>query len=56
MVREAVRDRYVGQQDDRIKAMQAFVGSRKAASGKSDAVGIVRDLRRGERIDRFHAK
>lgn len=56
LVREAVRERYVGPRDERMKAMQALIGIRKAASGTPDAVEIVRSLRRGDRLDRLTAK
>jgi len=56
LVREAIRERYVGQRDERMKAMQAFVGIRKPAPGAPDAVEIVRSLRRGDRLDRLAAK
>lgn len=56
LVREAVRERYVGPRDERMKAMQAFVGIRKPASGAPGAVEIVRGLRRGDRLDRLTAK
>ena len=56
LVREALRERYVGQREERMKAMRAFVGIRKAASGTPGAVEIVRGLRRGGRLDRLLAK
>jgi predicted DNA-binding ribbon-helix-helix protein len=56
LVREATRERYVGPRDERMKAMQAFVGIRKLASEAPDAVQIVRDLRRGGRLDGLTAK
>ena len=56
LVRAAVRERYLGNHGQRMKAMQAFVGIRKQASGAPDAVEMVRSLRRGERLDRLTAK
>ena len=56
LVREAIRERYVGRRDERMKAMRAFVGSRKPVPGEPDAVEIVRSLRRGGRLDRLTAK
>lgn len=56
LVREAVRERYVGQREERIKAMDAFVGIRKAEAGQPGAADLVRELRRGERIGRLRAK
>jgi hypothetical protein len=54
LVREAVRERYLGKRDEQIKAMQEFVGIRKERSGSVDAVEYVRGLRRGDRLDRLH--
>lgn len=56
LVRVAVRERYFGKQDQRAKAMQEFVGSRKRTADTADAVEIVRSLRRGERLARLSAK
>ena len=56
LVREAVRDRYLGKRDEQMKAMQAFVGIRKERSEPLDAVEYVRSLRRGDRLDRLHKK
>jgi hypothetical protein len=56
LVREALRERYAGQRDERMKAMRAFVGIRKPAPGAPDAVEIVRGLRRGGRIERLTGK
>ena len=56
LVREAVRERYFSPREDRIQAMQAFVGVRKdsATDTDTDAVEYLRDLRRGSRLDRLH--
>jgi len=56
LVREAVRERYLGSRDERMKAMQEFVGIRKERSEPLDAVELVQNLRRGDRLDRLHAK
>lgn len=56
LVRQAVRERYVGERDERRKAMQEFVGIRKGRSEPRDAVEYVRDLRRSDRLDRLHPK
>jgi hypothetical protein len=53
-MREAVRERYLGRRDERMKAMQEFVGTRKERSNPPDAVEVVRSLRRGDRVDRLH--
>jgi Arc/MetJ-type ribon-helix-helix transcriptional regulator len=56
LVREAVRERYLGSRDERMKAMQEFVGIRRERSEPLDAVEFVQNLRRGDRLDRLHAK
>jgi len=56
LVREALRERYPGKQDEQKKAMQEFVGSRKARSEPLDAVEYIRSLRRGVRLDRLYKK
>ena len=58
LVREAVRERYLGNRDERMKAMQDFVGVRKQTAGPAlpkeiAAVDYVRSLRRGSRLDRL---
>jgi metal-responsive CopG/Arc/MetJ family transcriptional regulator len=58
LVREAVRERYLGARDEQRKAMQEFVGTRRARSGsagdaENDAVRYVRSLRRSSRLDRL---
>jgi hypothetical protein len=56
LVREAVRERYLGKRKERMKAMEALVGIRKGDPGTPDAVEIVRRLRRGDRIERLAAE
>ena len=56
LVREAVRERYLGKTDERRKAMQAFVGIRKDRSGSLNAVEYVRGLRRGSRLSKLAGK
>ena len=56
LVREAVRERYFGKHDQRMAAMQAFVGIRKHTPEAPDAATEVRSLRRGSRIDRLAAR
>lgn len=58
LVREAVRERYLGSRDELKKAMQEFVGTRRERSGprsriENDAVKYVRSLRRSGRLDRL---
>jgi hypothetical protein len=58
LVREAVRERYLGSREEQRKAMQEFVGTRQERSGprnpiENDAVRYVRSLRRSGRLDRL---
>lgn len=53
LVREAVRERYLGNLEKRKKAMQEFVGIRKDGPEAIDATEYVRELRRDNRIERF---
>lgn len=53
LVREAVRERYLGKRDEQMKAMQEFVGIRKERSDPQDAVEYVRSLRRNDRLNRL---
>jgi hypothetical protein len=54
LVREAARERYLGGRDELRKAMQEFVGSQKRRSDPVDSVRYIRDLRRGNRLDRLY--
>jgi metal-responsive CopG/Arc/MetJ family transcriptional regulator len=56
LVRDAVRDRYLGKREEQAKAMQEFVGIRKNRDQSIDAVGYIRSLRRGDRLDRLNEK
>ena len=56
LVREAVRERYLGRRDEQMKAMREFVGIRKDRSEPLGAVEYVRSLRQGTRLDRLHKK
>ncbi|HEV2447486.1 MAG TPA: CopG family transcriptional regulator [Candidatus Sulfopaludibacter sp.] len=56
LVRDAVRERYLGGQEERMKAMREFIGIRKESGASIDAVEYVRRMRRGERLDRLHQK
>ena len=53
LVREAVRERYLGDLDERRKAMREFVGIRKALPGMANTEKYVRSLRRGGRLERL---
>jgi Ribbon-helix-helix protein, copG family len=51
LVRDAVRERYLGKRDEQMKAMQDFVGIRRGRAETVDTVEYVRSLRRGSRLD-----
>jgi len=51
LVREAVRERYIGKLDARRKAMQAIVGIRRDTANTTDSTEYVRGLRRGDRLE-----
>ncbi len=53
LVRKAVREQYVGNLEERRKAMLAFVGIRKDWPETLDTGEYVRNLRKGRRIDRL---
>ncbi len=56
LVRQAVRERYLGSQERQSKAMQEFVGTGKRLYASIDPVKYVRSLRRSGRLDRLHSK
>jgi hypothetical protein len=56
LVRVAVRERYLANHGQRMKAMQAFVGIRKHAAEAPNAEETVRSLRRGDRLARLNTK
>ena len=56
LVRQAVRERYLGKRDEQRKAMQEFVGIRKGGSEPVDAVEYVRSLRKGDRVERLQER
>lgn len=53
LVRQAARERYLSNLDERREAMQAFVGIRRERTEFSDPVDYVRRLRRGSRLERL---
>jgi len=53
LVREAIRERYLGKHEERLKAMRNFVGSRKNRRDEIASTEQVRILRRGTRMDRL---
>jgi len=53
LVREAVRERFMGSVEERKKAMQAAVGLWSDRRNLSDATAVVRQLRGGDRLKRL---
>jgi hypothetical protein len=53
LVRQAARERYLGNLDERREAMQALAGVRKDRTELPDSVEYVRSLRRGSRLRRI---
>jgi hypothetical protein len=53
LVRQAVRERYLGNLDERRKAMEAIVGIWKDRTDLPDSTEYVRSLRRDSRIERL---
>jgi hypothetical protein len=53
LVRQAVRERYLGDRERRRAAMQLFVGIPRDRAERGDSVEEVRALRSGSRIDRL---
>ncbi|QOY91281.1 ribbon-helix-helix protein, CopG family [Paludibaculum fermentans] len=56
LVRQAVREKYLGSREQRRLAMQSFVGSRKALAHAASATEEIRNLRRGSRLDRLETE
>jgi Ribbon-helix-helix protein, copG family len=57
LVRQAVRERYLGDLDERRKAMLAFVGIRKDRKDMPDSTEeYVRNLRRDTRLERLRKR
>jgi predicted DNA-binding ribbon-helix-helix protein len=52
LVREAIREQYLGKFEERSAAMRAFIGIRKVLPGFSDSEAYVRGLRRGSRLEK----
>lgn len=53
LVRQAVRERYLGNLSERMTAMQRFIGNSKSRAARTDATEEIRKLRRGSRLDRL---
>jgi tRNA uridine 5-carbamoylmethylation protein Kti12 len=56
LVRQAAREKYLGNFEERRKAMMAIIGLRKNRSDIQDATKYVRELRRDGRMDRLQSK
>jgi len=56
LVRQSARERYLGGLEGRREAMRAFVGIRRDRTDVPDSVKYVRELRRGNRLQRLEKK
>jgi hypothetical protein len=56
LVRVAVRDRYLGNQEERRAAMLGIVGLWKKRSATEDAESFIRNLRDDDRQERLKAR
>lgn len=54
LVRKAVREHYLGDLQERRKAMQAIVGIRKGRDEFEDSEVYMRNPQRGTRLDRIN--
>jgi metal-responsive CopG/Arc/MetJ family transcriptional regulator len=55
LVRQAARERYLGNQNDRGEAMLAIIGIRKDRE-LPDSTKYIRDLRHGNRLDQLNSR
>lgn len=53
LVRQTLREKYLGSTAQRASAMNAFVGSLSGSSGADDIQAQVRSLRKGSRLQRL---
>ena len=56
LVRTAIREHYLGDLEERRKAMQAIVGMRKDRDEFKDPEGYIRKLRHSTRSERIYQK
>ena len=56
LVRETVRERYLGDLEKRRQAMLAFIGSRKDPPDAQDSTEYIRELRQDDRLERLLKK
>lgn len=54
LVRRAARERYMNRLEERRSAMRALVGLRADRDDLPDTEEYVRELRKGDRIERLH--
>lgn len=54
LVRQAARERYMSRLEERSRAMKALVGLRAERDDLPDTEEYVRELRKGDRIERLH--
>ncbi|MGB9030289.1 MAG: CopG family transcriptional regulator [Acidobacteriaceae bacterium] len=53
LVRRAARERYLGNREERMRAMKAIVGMWVDRPEFSDPAAYVREMRRGDRLQRL---
>ncbi|HUY80997.1 MAG TPA: hypothetical protein VMU92_04670 [Acidobacteriaceae bacterium] len=54
LVRQAARERYLGDVEERRSAMRALVGLRAGREDVQDTEKYLRELRKSDRIERLH--
>ena len=54
LVRQATRERYMNRLEERRSAMRALVGLRADREDLPDTEEYLRELRKGDRIERLH--
>ena len=54
LVRQAARERYLGNLSERRHAMLAFIGIRSDRSDRTDSAKYIRTLRRDTRLERLN--
>ena len=56
LVREAVRERYFGNLEERRRAMQVVIGIRREPANAVDSTEYIRGLRSDNRMERLYKK
>ena len=54
LVRQAARERYLGDVEERRSAMRALVGLRAGRDDVQDTEKYLRELRKSDRVERLH--